>query len=210
LQLTRQRNSLQDDLNAKTGEIAIVRSKQEKTAKEYERELVALRKLNEDKLAKQQKALEAARIAEKNAAIERDFIKQDLAEESERVRRLNKARGVEKKDGPGPVTTPKKKKALPHRDGFDDDEIEILSPSKISPSKFQKRTTGSPSKPGKRKRKTVDSPAGALEVVAADEPSTAEPEQKPAVLDEAIIARLGTQDDRFDVRVYLQSLCVFS
>jgi len=209
LQLTRQRNSLQDDLNAKTGEIAIVRSKQEKTAKEYERELVALRKLNEDKLAKQQKALEAARIAEKNAAIERDFIKQDLAEESERVRRLNKAKEVEKKDGLG-VTTPKKKKALPHRDGFDDDEIEILSPSKISPSKFQKKTTGSPSKPGKRKRKTADSPAGALEVVASDEPPTTEPEQKAAVLDEAIIARLGNQDDQFDVRFSLESLCVFS
>jgi hypothetical protein len=171
--------------------------------------MIALRKLNEDKLAKQQKALEAARIAEKNAAIERDFIKQDLAEESERVRRLNKAKEVEKKDGLG-VTTPKKKKALPHRDGFDDDEIEILSPSKISPSKFQKKTTGSPSKPGKRKRKTADSPAGALEVVASDEPPTTEPEQKAAVLDEAIIARLGNQDDRFDVRFPLQSLCVFS
>ena len=96
----------------------------------------ALRKLTEDKLAKQQKILEAARIAEKNAATERDFIKQDLAEESERVRRLNRQKVVEKKDDGGLVTTPKKKKAFSHRDGFDDDEIEILSPSKISPSKF--------------------------------------------------------------------------
>jgi hypothetical protein len=117
--------------------------------KEYEREMAALRKLNDDKLAKQQKALEAARIAEKNAATERDFIRQDLAEESERVRRLNRQKATEKKDVTSEVTTPKKKKTFSHRDGFDDDEIEILSPSKISPSKFQRRNVGSPSKPGK-------------------------------------------------------------
>jgi hypothetical protein len=197
--LLRERNALKEDLNAKAGEIAIVRSKQEKTVKEYEREMAVLRKLNEDKLAKQQKSLEAARIAEKNAATERDFIKQDLAEESERVRRLNRQKAAEKKDGPSVVTTPKKKKTFSHRDGFDDDEIEILSPSKISPSKFQKRNIGSPSKPGKRKRKAAESPAGALEVIQIDEPSAVVPDQKATVLDEAIIASLQIQDDRFDV-----------
>jgi hypothetical protein len=167
--------------------------------KEYEREMNALRKLNEDKLAKQQKALEAARIAEKNAATERDFIRQDLAEESERVRRLNRQKVVEKKDGADLVTTPKKKKTFSHRDGFDDDEIEILSPSKISPSKFQKRNAGSPSKPGKRKRKAIESPAGALEVIHVEEPAAVETDQKATVLDEAIIASLQIQDERFDV-----------
>jgi hypothetical protein len=166
--------------------------------KEYEREMAALRKLNDDKLAKQQKALEAARIAEKNAATERDFIRQDLAEESERVRRLNRQKAAEKKDVTSEVTTPKKKKTFSHRDGFDDDEIEILSPSKISPSKFQRRNVGSPSKPGKRKRKAVESPVGALEVIQIDEPAV-EPKQKGTILDEAIIASLQIQDERFDV-----------
>lgn len=147
-------------------------------------------------MAKQQKALEAARIAEKNAATERDFIKRDLAEESERVRQLNKAREAEKK-GLDLVTTPKKKKALPHRDGFDDDEIEVLSPSRISPSKFQKRNAGSPSKPGKRKRKTAESPASALQVIHSEK-STESVQQAP-ILDEALIEKLGIQDDRFDV-----------
>lgn len=164
--------------------------------REYEREIAAQRKLTEDKIAKQQKALEAARIAEKNAATERDFIKRDLAEELERVRKLNKAREAEKK-GLDLVTTPKKKKALPHRDGFDDDEIEVLSPSRISPSKFQKRNAGSPSKPGKRKRKATESPASALQVIHSEE-STESVQQAP-VLDEALIAKLGIQDDRFDV-----------
>lgn len=189
-----ERNALRDEVNAKTGEIAIVRSKQDKTVKEYEREMIAIRKLNEDKLAKQQKALEAARISEKNAATERDFIRRDLAEESERVRRLNRAREVEKEDG-GNLTTPKKKKTLPHADGFESDECQILSPSKLSPSKFQRRVTGSPAKPGKRKRKAIESPAGPLEVIQPE--PVVEAEQKP-ILDEAIFARLAIQDDRFD------------
>ena len=163
--------------------------------------MTAIRKLNEDKLAKQQKALEAARTAEKNAATERDFIKQDLAQESERVRRLNRAREAEKKDG-STVTTPKKKKALAHRDGFDDDEIEILSPSKISPSKFQRRTAGSPAKPGKRKRKAVESPVAPLEVVHAEEPPAEDLQPRLPVVDEAIIERLGRQDDRLNVGIF--------
>ena len=201
--MLKERNALNEDLNAKAGEIAIVRSKQEKMAKEHEREVAALRKLNEDRLAKQQKALEAARIAEKNAATERDFIKQDLVEESERVRRLNRQKAAEK-NGPSAVTTPKKKKTFAHRDGFDDDEIEVLSPSKISPSKFQKRNIGSPSKPGKRKRKAVESPAGALEVIQLDDPSALVPDPKGTILDEAIIASLQIQDERFDVRLSTQ------
>ena len=112
--------------------------------------------------------------------------------EAERIRRLNKA---EKKDS---VTTPKKKKSLPHRDGFEDDEIEVLSPSKISPSKFRNKN-GTPTKPGKRKRKAVESPLAPLEV-HVEEPAAAEPEQKISIFDEALLARLGIQDDRFDVR----------
>ncbi|KAG4433559.1 hypothetical protein IFR05_010955 [Cadophora sp. M221] len=194
-ELTKERNALKVDVSSKAGEISIVRSKHETIIREYEREIAAQRRITEDKMANQQKALEAARIAEKNAATERDFIKRDLAEESERVRKLNKAREAEKK-GLDLVTTPKKKKALPHRDGFDDDEIEVLSPSRISPSKFQKRNAGSPSKPGKRKRKTAESPASALQVIHSEK-STESVQQTP-ILDEALIAKLGIQDDRFD------------
>lgn len=168
-----------------------MRSKQEKEFKEHERELNALRKLSEEKISKQKKELEAARVAANNAATERDFVKQDLAE-SERVQRLNRA--LERKDS---NTTPKKKKPLPHRDGFDDDEVEIISPSRISPSKFRPRN-GTPTKPGKRKRKTIESPAAALDVLIEEPPEVHE--SKLPMLDESVIARLGIQDDRFDVR----------
>jgi hypothetical protein len=196
--LLKERNALKQDLNAKSGEIAIVRSKQEKAAKEHEREMAAIRKLNEEKQAKQQRTLEAARIAQQQAATERDFLKQDLSEEAERVRRL-KARETEKKDAAG-LATPKKKKALPHRDGFDDDEVMIISPSKISPSRFQRQKSGTPTR-GKRKRKGVESPVAALDVIYPEESSVGELEQKPPILDEGMVARLGIQDDRFDVRL---------
>lgn len=189
---------MKQGLNAKAGEIAIVRSKLDKTVKEYEREKVATRKLNDERIAKQQKALEAARVAEKNAITERDFTRQDY-EESERARKLNKTRETENKPGSA-VTTPQKKKPFPHRDGFDDDEIEVLSPSKISPSKFQRRPAGSPAKPGKRKRKAVDSPIAPLELQPTESVEVETAIRVP-VLDQAIIESLGRPDDRLGVSV---------
>jgi hypothetical protein len=184
--MRRELAALKQDNHIKTGEIAIVRSKLEKQAKQQELERDTLLKNSEEQLAKHRKELEAARIAANAAATERDFVKQDLLE-AERARKLNKAA----------VTTPKKKKAHPHRDGFDDGELAILSPSKASPSKLSKPTS-TPTKAGKRKRKTVDSPIAPLEVIHTEEPSERHEEKVP-VFDEAIIARLGIQDDRFDV-----------
>jgi len=148
-------------------------------------------------LAKQQRALEAARIAQQQAATEREFLKQDLSEEAERVRRMRAREIAEKMEDAGP-TTPRKKKVFPHRDGFDDDEIQIVSPSKASPSKFQKRP-GTPSKAAKRKRKAFDSPIAPLEVVTSEKSFQEEAKQTVPILDEALLARLGIQDDRFDV-----------
>lgn len=170
-----------------------MRSKQEKTTKEYERELTALRRFNADALAKQARELEAARISEQAAATERDFLKQDTAE-AVRARKVAQAKDVQKKDTE--PLTPRKKKLLAHRDGFDDDEIEFLSPSKKSPSKLRK--IGTPSKGGSRKRKAVDSPAGPLEVIDhAEEP--ANPPQP--FIDEATLKKLSINDERFDVRI---------
>ncbi|CAG8973689.1 hypothetical protein HYALB_00006959 [Hymenoscyphus albidus] len=196
-ELMRERDSLKRDLNAKSGEIAIVRSKQEKTVKQYEREMIALRKLNEDRISKQEKELEAAKIAERNAATEREFLRQEVAEESEKVRRLNRTKAKEKIGAS--VTTPKKK-ALPHRDGFDDDEIDAGSPSRTSPSKFRNRLLGSPSKPsgGKRKRKNFESPIAALEVHQADEQGPQREDSNEMILDEVLIDGLSRPDDRFD------------
>lgn len=160
--------------------------------------MASLRKLNAEASAKQRRELEAARQAERAAAVERDFLKQDTAE-AVRARRVAQAK---EKSATEPLT-PRKKKLLAHRDGFDDDEIEFLSPSKNSPNKLRKTST--PTKPGKtRKRKVPDSPAGPLEVIDAAEPPPPEPQH---FMDEALLKKLSVQDDRYDVRrLYLREL----
>lgn len=149
-----------------------------------------------DQLAKQHKALEAALLAERNAATERDFIKRDLAEESERVRNLTKARAADKREG-DLLKTPKKK-SLPHRDGFDD--LEVLSPSKLSPVKFRKPNASSPSKlGGKRKRRTNDSPVQALDVIHDDEEMTTHDVQDVASALDDTSSRASRHDGGLDV-----------
>lgn len=185
--------SLEQETRSKNGEISILRGKMAKSEKEYERTQAMKERSHAEQLAKLQKDREAAEIAARNAAIERDFTKQDLFEETERVRKLNKAKNSKDVQ----VTTPKKAKPMPFRDGFDDDEIEMLSPSKISPSKLQKRQPGTPSRAAKRKRKANDSPsASALDIVPVpDQPLL--PAKIP-LLDESILERLVLQDDRSD------------
>ncbi|KAF7869664.1 hypothetical protein EAF04_004448 [Stromatinia cepivora] len=193
LQELQQKNkALEQEALSKNGEISILRGRMDKSQKEYERIQAAKEKLHAEQLAKLKKDREAAEIAARNAAIERDFTKQDLFEETERVRKLNKAKNPKDTQ----VMTPKKTKPMPFRDGFDDDEIEVVSPSKISPSKFQKRQPGTPSRAAKRKRKANDSPsASALDMVPVpDQPS----QLQKLPLDESILERLVLQDDRSD------------
>lgn len=186
---------LQDDRDAKNGEIAILRSKNESTLKEKDREIEALRKSKEDEIAQLKKTIETQRQEAANKAIENGFQEKERKDAEAKVRRYEAERKAGKHNGP--VTTPKKKKIHTHRDGFDDDELQILSPSKASPSKFQKRPY-SPSKPGKRKRKLDDSPAGKLDIHREDAPQVIV-EVRDAPLSEALIAQLDITDDRYDV-----------
>jgi hypothetical protein len=174
-----------------------VRSKQEKAAKEYEREMTAIKKLNAEKLAKQQEAVKAAIDAEKNAATELEFVKRDLLEEAEKVRSLKRSKDKEKDSTGDPLATPKKHRPLPYRDGFDDDEIQIISPSKFHARKSNPST---PTKAGiKRKRKGQDSPVVSLEVEHHKTPQE-EPSRTPVmILDEALLERIRNPDDRLNV-----------
>lgn len=200
-ELMKERDSLKQDVNIKSGEIAIVRSKQEKATKEHERELVAIRKINADELAKQKRAIEQAKDAEKKAATELAFTKRDLAEEAGKTKNLRKAKGSKLNKVP---TTPTKKPT--HMDGFDDDEVQFISPSKF---RGRKSNPVTPTKaPGKRKRKATEaeSPIGKLEV-HVDKPAVVEFEKSASVIiDAAVIERLGRQDDRLDVSLLLSRL----
>ncbi|CBF80998.1 conserved hypothetical protein [Aspergillus nidulans FGSC A4] len=130
----------------KTGEIAIIRSNHAKIVNDYERQLSGLRKAMDEETAKHREELEAIREQGKTLATENAFLKQDLAEEVSRVHQIRAKMRTEEKSAP---VTPKKPKALPFRDGFDDEEILAVSPSKSGRSK-----QATPTVTGKKRRRT--------------------------------------------------------
>lgn len=137
----------------KAGEIAIIRSKQNRMVEEYDRQLAALRKSMADEATKHREEVEAAMAEGKMLATENVFLQHDLAEEAHQLRSFKTKQRAEEKN---PPVTPKKSRVLPFRDGFDDDEIAVVSPSKSAAR--SKRAT--PTVPGKRKRQaSQDSPA---------------------------------------------------
>lgn len=179
-----QLSSLQSELTSAKGEAAIVRSKYENFQVSHEAEIARLKRLNAEQLAKQERAVEAALAAEKNATTELHFARQDLKEE------LGRAKAVKRKDDL--TSTPKKKnKTWAVADGFD--EVEILP----SPGKGQGKRRGDPGPvavplaertptKGKRKRPAVDSPVTALEVhsedvLMQDAPETTKGTRKDAI-----------------------------
>ncbi len=159
---------MRSKLTTKDGEISIVRKRLEKSREDHERELQIIRAQTTEQLAKQERAVEAARAAQESAATELEFTRRDLREEVVRAKRH---------DGPG---TPKKNavaKAWGVSDGFEDVEM-AGSPTKGKrgknagpvassvvehPSKLLRTPTKS-----KRKRPVVDSPVMALETHSDD------------------------------------------
>ncbi|KAJ5126125.1 hypothetical protein N7448_005437 [Penicillium atrosanguineum] len=146
----------------KAGEIAIIRSKQTRMAEEYDRQLVALRKTMTDEATKHREEVEAAMSEGKMLATENIFLQHDLAEEAHQLRNYKTKHQAEEK---APPMTPKKSRVLPFRDGFDDDEIAAVSPSKSATR--SKRAT--PTVPGKRKRQASVDSAPALQLSPAGE-----------------------------------------
>ncbi|KAH8681696.1 hypothetical protein BX600DRAFT_429615 [Xylariales sp. PMI_506] len=167
---------LEAKLQAKDGEVHIVRSRLEKYRQDHDRELQAFKKQTAEQLAKQERALEAARVAERTAAseletatTELEFTRRDLKEEVDRAKR-------KERDGGG-VGTPRKPAAAKTwgvSDGFEDVEM-AASPSKGNRSKnpgavasivqepIPSRLTRTPTKAKRKRPAAVDSPVMALE-----------------------------------------------
>jgi hypothetical protein len=141
---------------AKQGEIAIVRLNHEKATKEYEHRIRVMQKLHADANAKQKAELEAGRKQREKMETDNRFLQHDLAQESERTRRLA---GPEKpRAAPGMSGTPNKSRRTALGDGFDDDEVHMASPSR-SKDKSREQT---PKAGIKRKRPAQDSPIAPL------------------------------------------------
>lgn len=158
--------ALENDLNSARGEAAIVRSKYGKTLAAHEAEVSRLKKQNAEALAKQERLVEQAIYAEKAAATELQFTRQDLREE------LSKSKKQRFESVESGLSTPRKNKANGLKnmaDGFDDVEI-LPSPSRAQAGAKTKNKNSTlapgektPSR-GKRKRPPLESPVTALEV----------------------------------------------
>ena len=132
--------------------------------REYESRTQSLQKLHADEAARQKIEVEKAQAELQKIATEKEFLENDLAEGTKQIRSLQRAikKGAEKvADKENQPNTPKKNKALPIRDGFDDDEVQPLSPSKL----VLRSKVSTPKGGTKRKRKpTGDSPVKALDL----------------------------------------------
>ena len=147
------------DALSKAGAIAILRSKHDKATKEYERKLSVMQSLHAEETAKQKAEIEAARKERETVKTSNRFLEHDLAQEVERAKRLkgpanqsNVRNGSRAENGT--ATTPQKAYSLPHRDGFDDDEIITYSPSRSR----DRGKSGTPKAGAKRKRPVDASP----------------------------------------------------
>lgn len=190
LELNAVRLSLQNakaENQKQAGELSIIRERQKKDAKEHELQLQALNKSRADDAAKQKADLEAKRKEIEAYETNNRFLEHDLAQaRDERAKRLKPTR-----NNTGRLTR-QASQSLPYRDGFDDNEIVTLSPSK--PKDRSKSST--PKVGEKRKRNAVVSPAPRLQlnqqpsVPSSPAPNVAE---STSVVEELVQFRDDTQ-----------------
>lgn len=147
---------------SKTGEITIVRANQQKELKEFERKMKVLQQQHAEDAVKAKADLDAARKEREKFETNNRFLEHDLARETERARVHRRTL----KDGdanasrikPNGFSTPRKNRSMPLRDGFDDTEVAVLSPSKF---KDKARAPSTPKADRKRKRSAHDESANA-------------------------------------------------
>lgn len=200
---------------SKAGEISIIRANHAKVVREYEKKSLELQKIHADEGARQRAETEKARAERERIATEIEFLKRDLTEEAERVRNLTrnakagggKAPTSKTAAGTDIVATPKKVIVLPYRDGFDDDEIMVVSPSKTA----NKPKAVTPKAGAKRKRKPAEeSPVQPLHLSQPKKDNEPRPQspsrQYSANAVEHVQPIPRTEDIRFEVLTHLAVL----
>ena len=161
----------------KQGEIAIVRSNQEKQAKEYERRIAVMQKLHADEAAKTKTELEAQRKEKEKMLVDNRFLKHDLEQEAQRPKAVN-GTGKAVRTGSGKEKdTPRKARKAGLGDGFDDVDVRPVSPSRSR----EKAKGDTPKHGAKRKRMAHDSPVAALSFTQPPEAVSRQPSmEQPA------------------------------
>ncbi|KAL8696744.1 MAG: hypothetical protein Q9201_007504 [Fulgogasparrea decipioides] len=173
VELEKAKKAAEDVALAKSGEIAIIRANQSKSERIFESKLTALQKLHAEEAARQKLAVERALAEKHKIATEKGFLQNDIAEGHAQIRDLQRAVKAKTKatsgkddERAGPPATPRKNRILDHGDGFDDDEIQMASSSRLP----YRSKTNTPKAGSKRKRKPIDaSPVKPLQLSQTNE-----------------------------------------
>ncbi|KAL8721696.1 MAG: hypothetical protein Q9181_007653 [Wetmoreana brouardii] len=173
VELEKAKKAAEDVALAKSGEIAIIRANQSKSERIFESKLTTLQKLHAEEAARQKLEVERALAEKHKIATEKGFLQNDIAEGHAQIRDLQRAvkaktKAISGKDDErtGPPTTPRKNRILDHGDGFDDDEIQMASSSRLP----YRSKTSTPKTGSKRKRKPIDaSPVKPLQLSQTNE-----------------------------------------
>lgn len=155
---------------SKTGEISIIRANRAKEKQEEEKRLATERKVRNEEQARYHADIHHYKSELQKVSTEKAFTENDLARAAEQrkgVQRSNRILGKSRANGKeNAAITPKKNNDLPFGDGFDDDEVQIVSPSKLA----VRSKPATPKAGAKRKRKTTDnSPAKPLQLSQSKE-----------------------------------------
>lgn len=204
--LSREVQDERSRLQVKTGETETARRRLEAATRDNERRIAALQQSHNEAVAKHKAELEKLRREREQAQTNTMFLEHDLAREAEKARRAARNVGTipmrnRMEPVPSPAATPKRQqKTLPLRDGFDDEDLVMVSPSKRDRPK-----TSTPKQTSKRKRQVADqSPIPALQL---SEPRPALKAQESTSSLEgvgaAFLASLRKEDRRFELLHHL-------
>ena len=198
----RLRQSEQEARNAalaKQGEISIVRANQQNASREYERRISTLQKQHADEAARQKAELEAGKREREKIQTDNRFLQHEAAQEAEKMKRqfgVTKARSSMNNR-----ETPKKLRKSTIADGFNDDEVQMVSPSRSK----EKSREATPKAGAKRKRPVQDSPVVSLSFSQPARVARNDSFEQDSNASEHILVDAGINqgDDRYD---YIQRI----
>lgn len=198
--------SAQDNTFVKAGEIAMVREKISKAEQEFETRTKIQQRLHADESAKYRAEIQKARSEIQSITTEKAFLENELAEGSKQLRQAQKdakkgAPVPSEVDGDlkeNPPATPRRSKNLSYADGFNEDEVQVLSPSKLA----LRRKTGTPRTGVKRKRRTIEDSPVKLQQLELVEPGghIHEPRVKQETVSQLIVANQQQRQRNADLQ----------
>lgn len=153
-ELMRELRASKDTVSIQKGEISIIRANHEKESTIYDRQINALKKSMEEEFAKHSAQHNAVTEKNNNLTTRYNFLRQEHNQEVQETKTLRqrlKDRPQAEREA-SPITTPRRGLASSLRDGFNDDDIMLMSPSKSA----RRSKPPTPTAVNKRKRKAGD------------------------------------------------------